>query len=90
MIMKRPDSDDDRDPVFGDLPSASGSDIADSRVSYERIIPGLLYRGVPQDQRRRNFRIDSIGAQPAPLAGPAYIVSRKSARDMNLTELFFG
>ena len=84
MIMQRPDCDDDsfflaNSPVGG----AHGS--LDAAV-----VPGLLYRGVPQDQSRRLIRIDSISKHISLLSGPAWLQSRRAQRECSLSELFFG
>ena len=84
MIMQRPDSDDDSffltdSPVDGVQFSMDAG-----------VVPGLLYRGVPQDQGRRLIRIDSINRHASLLNGPASLQSRRTQREFSMSELYFG
>lgn len=85
MIMQRLDSDDDQPAVITPGP-------ADSRLCspQHNLIPGMLYRGVPQDGRHRTLRIDSCRKTGSTLYGPTYVISRRTSRELNLAELFFG
>lgn len=86
MIMQRPDSDNDNDDTFDLFPAPPES--ADCvALAFE---PGFLYRGVPQDVRRRSLRIDTVRSEGAALTGPTWILARRSQRGANLSELFFG
>lgn len=84
MIMQRPDQDDDSFFI-------SDSPVGGAQVFPERaVIPGLLYRGVPQDPGRRLIRIDSVSMHVSLFNGPAWLQSRRVQRECSLSELFFG
>jgi len=84
MIMQRPDSDDDS--FF-----LTDSPVDGVQFSMESgVVPGLMYRGVPQDQSRRLIRIDSISKHVSLLNGPAWLQSRRTQREFSMSELYFG
>ena len=85
MIMKRIDSDDDQLTVPGTQPAGAHREITDTNH-----VPGLLYRGVPQDRRRLAFRIDSVGTMGTPVTGPSWLTARKAHSDAGLAEFYFG
>ncbi len=84
MIMQRPDSDDNS--CFLSESPAGGVQVSLDAA----IVPGLLYRGVPQDQCRRLIRIDSISKHVSLFNGPAWLQSRRTQRECSMSELFFG
>lgn len=84
MIMQRPDRDDDSFFHF-DEPVGGAQGSLDAAV-----VPGLLYRGVPQDQSRRLIRIDSVSKYGSLFNGPAWLQSRRTQRECSMSELFFG
>ena len=69
MIMQRLDNDDDN---FEQFPTPFDAPSADGESSH---MPGMLYRGVPQDISRRMLRIDTAGSQLPALKGPAKVSS---------------
>ena len=84
MIMQRPDRDDDSFFV-SDAPSDDSQGLL-----ADAIVPGLLYRGVPQDQSRRLIRIDSVSKHVSLFNGPAWLQSRRAQRECSMSELYFG
>ena len=84
MIMQRPDRDDDSFFLY-DSPVGGAQGSLDAAV-----VPGLLYRGVPQDQRRRLIRIDSNSKNVSLINGPAWLQTRRTQREYTMSELFFG
>ena len=84
MIMQRPDSDDDSF-FLADSPVDGVQRSLDAGV-----VPGLLYRGVPQDQSRRLIRIDSVSKYVSLFNGPAWLQSRRAQREYSMSELYFG
>lgn len=83
MIMQRPDSDDDSF-FLADSPVDGVQRSLDAGV-----VPGLLYRGVPQDQSRRLIRIDSISKHVSLFNSP-WLQSRRTQREYSMSELYFG
>jgi hypothetical protein len=53
-------------------------------------VPGLLYRGVPQDQSRRLIRIDSVNKHVSLFSGPVWLQTRRAQRECSMSELYFG
>ena len=84
MIMQRPDNDDDSFFVA----SAPSDDM--QGLMADAIVPGLLYRGVPQDQSRRLIRIDSVSKHVSLFNGPAWRQTRRVQRESAFSELHFG
>ena len=85
MIMKRIDTDDDQLPWPVTQPAWSESKVADNSF-----VPGLMYRGVPQDRRRLLLRIDSARSPGTPIASPFWLTARRTHSEIGLSELFFG
>lgn len=93
MIMQCPDYNDD-DFEFSTAPVGSNEL---SPVPLD--LPGFLYRGVPQDHRRRTLRMDAIrlpatgphaaGTHPT-IPGPRWLETRHVTRECDVAELFFG
>lgn len=84
MIMQRPDGDDDSFFL-----SNAPSDGAQGLLA-DATMPGLLYRGVPQDHSRRLIRIDSVSKYVSLFKGPAWLQSRRAQRECSMSELYFG
>ena len=85
MIMKRIDPDDDQPTgVFTETAGAFSDIMSNSPI------PGLLYRGVPQDRRRLLHRIDSVRATGAAVTGPSWLTAKRIHSETAITELFFG
>ena len=85
MIMKRIDTENGQPSLPAPKPKSTLSE-----VTGNSLVPGLMYRGVPQDRRRLSFRIDPVGKIGNPAAGPSRVPTRRSHRELHVTQLYFG
>jgi hypothetical protein len=85
MIMKRIESDKDHRSLPCQAPTQAPPQNAGSGY-----VPGLQYRGVPQDRGRILLRIDSDWKTGVRIRRPLWLTSHRTLCETEITELHFG